>query len=83
MGRIMKRDQPGTPDEWLEEIRLAMAYARNTKPFGLLTGQVITDSNLFHLAPLVCMKFRGLDSRKGVTGVPLMWWWGRVGFVLG
>ena len=64
MGRIMKRDQPGTPDEWLEEIRLAMADARNTKPFGLLTGQVITDSNLFHLAPLVCMKFRGLDSRN-------------------
>jgi len=23
----------------------------------------ITDANLFHFAPLVCLKFRGLDSR--------------------
>jgi hypothetical protein len=59
----MKRDQPTTPDEWLAEIRLAIADARETKPFGLLTGQRITDANLFHLAPLVCMKFRGLDHR--------------------
>jgi hypothetical protein len=59
----MKQDQPTTPDEWLVEIRLAIADARKTKPFGLLTGQLITNANLFHLAPLVCMKFRGLDFR--------------------
>jgi hypothetical protein len=59
----MKRDQPTTPDEWLDEIRLAIADARKTKPFGILTGQRITDANLFHLAPLVCLKFRGLDYR--------------------
>jgi len=59
----MKRDQPATPDEWLDEIKLAIADARETKPFGLLTGQRITDAKLFHLAPLVCMKFRGLDYR--------------------
>jgi hypothetical protein len=59
----MKRDQPGTPTEWLDEINLAVADAREAKPFGLLTGQRITDANLFHLAPLVCMKFRGLDHR--------------------
>jgi hypothetical protein len=63
MGEIMKRDQPTTPDEWLDEIRLAIAEAKTTKPFGLLVGQWITDGNLFHLAPLVCMKFRGLDHR--------------------
>ncbi len=61
---IMKRDQPTTPDDWLNEIRLAIADARKTKPFGLLTGQWITNSNLFHLAPLVCLKFRGLDFRN-------------------
>ena len=61
--RIMKQDQPTTPDEWFVEIRRAIADARKTKPFGLLTGQPITDSNLFHLAPLVCMKFRGFDYR--------------------
>ncbi len=59
----MKRDQPTTPDEWLDEIRLAIADARKTRPFGWLTGKRITDANLFHLAPLVCMKFRGLDHR--------------------
>jgi len=60
----MKRDQPTTPDDWLEEIKLAIADARKTKPFGLLTGQLIKTSNLFHLAPLVCMKFRGVDFRN-------------------
>jgi hypothetical protein len=59
----MKRDQPTTTVEWLDEIKLAIADARETKPFGLLTGQPITDAKLFHLAPLVCMKFRGLDHR--------------------
>ena len=44
-----------------KELDKAIADARETKPFGLLTGQPITDSNLFHLAPLVCLKFRGLD----------------------
>ena len=57
------KDQPATPDEWLVEIRLAIADARKTKPFGLLVGRLITNANLFHLAPIVCMKFRGLDFR--------------------
>jgi len=48
---MARRDQAG------------IANARKTKPFGLLTGQLITDVNLFHLAPLVCMKFRGFDHR--------------------
>ena len=61
---IMKRVQPTTPDDWLDEIKVAIADARKTKPFGLLTGQRITNANLFHLAPLVCMKFRGLDYRN-------------------
>ncbi len=59
----MKQEQPVTPDEWVDETRLAIADARKAKPFGLLTGQRITDANLFHLAPLVCLKFRGLDFR--------------------
>jgi hypothetical protein len=59
----MKHDQPKTPAQWLDEIRLAIADARKTKPFGILTGQRIKDGNLFHLAPLVCLKFRGLDYR--------------------
>jgi len=61
MEGIMNQSLPTTPAEWLDESRLAIADARKTKPFGLVAGQRITDANLFHLAPLVCMKFRGLD----------------------
>ena len=55
----MKRPLPTTTEEWLKEIGLAMSDASETKPFGILTGSPITDANLFHLAPLVALKFRG------------------------
>ena len=59
----MKQPLPSSPAEWFDEIGRAISDARETKPFGLLRGQRITDSNLFHLAPLVCLKFRGFDFR--------------------
>jgi hypothetical protein len=59
----MKRRLPTTPKEWLQEIRLAIADAEDTKSFGTLTGHPITDANLFHLAPLVALKFRGRRTR--------------------
>jgi hypothetical protein len=55
----MNRPMPRTPEGWLLEIRLAIRDAREAQPFGKLVGQRITDANLFHLAPLVCLKFRG------------------------
>ena len=51
---------PQTPHEWLLEIERAAKDAAKTKPFALLTGTVLTDSKLFHLAPLVALKFRGI-----------------------
>jgi len=54
----MKGSLPRTPEGWLLEIRLAIKDARETEPFSTLTGERITDANLFHLAPLVCLKFR-------------------------
>jgi hypothetical protein len=60
----MTRPMPSTPFEWFEEIQLAIADAREAEPFGLMIGAEITDANLFHLAPLVCLKFRG-KKRKG------------------
>jgi len=59
----MKCRLPTTPDEWLQEIRLAIADARKTKPFGIVVGRLITDANLFHLAPMVALKFRGRRTR--------------------
>ena len=51
---------PSTPPAWFAEIKLAIADARQTKPFGQLE---VTDANLFHLAPLVALKFRGQKIR--------------------
>lgn len=53
------RPIPRTVTGWFKEITLAIADAREAKPFGKLIGQRITNANLFHLAPLVCLKFRG------------------------
>ena len=55
----MTHPLPRTPDGWLSEIKLAIADAAEAKPFGPIVGESITDANLFHLAPLVCLKFRG------------------------
>lgn len=59
----MKQPLPRTPSQWLQEIRLAIADASEAKPVGRVIGQHITDANLFHLAPLVCLKFRGHKIR--------------------
>jgi hypothetical protein len=55
----MARPVPRTILGWFDQIKLAIADAREAKPFGLLIGETITDANLFHLAPVVCLKFRG------------------------
>ena len=55
----MKRPLPRTPAQWLKEIKLAIADAADAEPFGPMVGTEITPANLFHLAPLVCLKFRG------------------------
>lgn len=55
----MKRSLPRTPAQWLTEIRLAIGDARGATPFGTLLGTSITDRNLFQLAPVVALKFRG------------------------
>ena len=59
----MKRNQPTTLDEWLHEIRLAIADASGDEPVDQLIRETDKAVNLFHLAPLVCMKFRGLNYR--------------------
>ena len=55
----MSRPIPHSVAEWFKEITLAIVDARDAEPFGKLTGQRISNVNLFHLAPLVCLKFRG------------------------
>ena len=52
----MKRPLPRTPTQWLKEIKLAIAEVSETGPF---VGAPIPDADLFHLAPHMCLKFRG------------------------
>ena len=51
---------PGSPQAWLEEIAMAYKDARETIPFGAFVGQDIKPDDLFHMAPVICLKFRGL-----------------------
>lgn len=64
----MKYSVPSTPAEWFEEIQLAMADASEAAPFGPLVGTDVTAANLFHLAPLVCLKYRGRKLKRREAG---------------
>jgi len=51
---------PDSPRAWLEEIAIAYKDAREAIPFGALVGEDIKPGDLFHMAPVICLKFRGL-----------------------
>ncbi len=53
---------PRSPQEWLGEIARAYLDARETIPYGSFVGQVITEKDLYHMAPAVCLKFRGVKK---------------------
>ena len=56
----MKANLPASPGEWLREIARAYLDAKEAQPFGKIRGEPIAESDLFHLAPHVFLKFRGL-----------------------
>ncbi len=53
---------PESPEEWLDEIAAAYRDAAEAIPFGPVLGQEITEADLFHLGPEICLKFRGLKQ---------------------
>ena len=55
---------PKTPEAWLEEIAKAYLDALETIPFGALTGNKFEEKELFHLAPALCLKFRGIKTTE-------------------
>ena len=57
---------PDTPEDWLQEIISAYADAKETIPFSSITGADMTEDDLYHLAPAVCLKFRGIKNNKKV-----------------
>jgi hypothetical protein len=58
----MSRPLPRTPAQWLNEIQLAIEDASGAD-LCRQSDQSISAVNLFHLAPLVCLKFRGRKLR--------------------
>ena len=57
---------PDSSEEWLKEITLAYADAKETIPVSEMTGVDMTEDDLYHLAPIVCLKFRGIKNTKKV-----------------
>ncbi|MEW6133546.1 MAG: hypothetical protein AB1591_10355 [Pseudomonadota bacterium] len=55
---------PQNPSEWLAEIASAYSDAFETLPFMELVGSEPDENVLFHLAPQVAVKFRGLPKEK-------------------
>jgi hypothetical protein len=57
---------PKTPMEWLDEIARAYIDARETIPYGRLVSRKISEKDLYHLSPTVCLKFRGYKRSEKV-----------------
>ena len=59
-----KNKLPSTNDQWLTEIAIAYRDAYETLPYGILVGQKLKPEDLFHLGPVLCLKFRGIKNSK-------------------
>jgi hypothetical protein len=55
---------PHTPADWLSEIAAAYYDAYEAKPFGFFVGQNITEKDLFHMTPPICLKFRRIERTR-------------------
>ena len=60
----VKIKMPTAPNAWLKEIARAYQDAVETIPFGKFVGREIKNDDLFHLAPHICLKFRGIKNTK-------------------
>ena len=60
----MKKKVPASAKEWLTEIAEAYKDAEEAIPFGPAAGVKLTENELFHIAPSVCIKYRGLKRSK-------------------
>ncbi|MFK0572936.1 hypothetical protein [Endozoicomonas sp.] len=60
----VKKQPPQTKDQWIQEIRAAWQDATEVIPYGQVIGHKTTEHELFHVAPDVCLKFRGIKPTK-------------------
>lgn len=68
-GYPIRRPPPKTPNEWLAEIATAYQEAYETLPFLPLVDVEPGEDVLFHLAPQVAVKFRGLPLSRSDAAV--------------
>ncbi len=59
-----KNPVPNTMQNWLTEIAVGYNDALETLPFTKLMGHKASEKDLFQLAPLICLKLRGLPKTK-------------------
>lgn len=64
----VKNPIPANPEGWLREIAKAYADARDAIPFAELIDdkEKFDEKNIFHFAPGVCLKFRGIRRNKQI-----------------
>jgi len=55
---------PTSNEGWVIELIEAYQDAKAAIPFAEASGHAMTESDLFHMAPLVCLKFRDLVSSE-------------------
>jgi hypothetical protein len=60
----MRPKLPQSKSEWINEIAEAYHDAEEAIPFGKFVGQDIGEKALFHTAPAICLKFRGIKKTK-------------------
>jgi len=59
-----KEPVPVTEEGWLVEIAAAYEDAREAIPFGAALGEPFGETELFHLAPVVALKCRGIPRTR-------------------
>ena len=59
---------PTSREAWLNEIGRALRDASDAIPFAPLVGASFGRAELFHLGPVIALKFRGLRRSKRLLG---------------
>jgi len=60
----MAKEVPKELCDWIADIVFAYRDAAEAIPFGPAVGAELTENELFHLAPLVCLKRRGIKRTR-------------------
>ena len=63
----IKHSAPQNNEEWLIEIARAYLDASKSKSAGTLSGNNLDENDLYHFAPALCLKFRGIKKNEQLT----------------